>query len=75
MRTIHVVWDEVKIGMPNYSNFTVGPFSESVVVPDGATDADVEAARSRVYAALDRFAKASYAEKLAAYKRMASDAR
>ena len=69
-RTILVVWGECKISPISYNTLTIGPFSETVEVPEGE---DVEEVRRRTYEALERFARESYAKKLSSFRAMLAE--
>jgi hypothetical protein len=62
---VSVTWGEQTISPVSYNTFKIGPFSMTTEVREEETD---EQAMERVYAALESFARSTYAKKLESFK-------
>ena len=63
--SVTVTWGKVLISPVQYNTFEVGPFSMTTEVGEGETPED---AMKRAYAALEKFARSTYAEKLKSFR-------
>jgi hypothetical protein len=64
-QTVKVTYGEVLIQPIQFNHFKVGPFEMTTAVKDDETP---EQAMARAYDALERYARSTYASKLADFK-------